>query len=204
MHDEDSTAEGMWARLRQQSFVQSLLLAIQVCAALLYVARVTHPCMCIMLPVFLFLVQSLTANISRLQQAKDRVRSNTSRALRAIDWPEASESSASGKAVHQAHANDRCVMKCTCRNHVCQAPMMCSGWFRQPNGSTQAEAGEGHKQAHRLAKWLQQIKLFRLAAQDLSESLWQVKAQAAGKVMHDMRQSLLSRLPMCDHLIVLR
>ena len=124
MHDEDSTAEGMWARLRQQSFVQSLLLAIQVCAALssLYVARGKHPCMCIVLLV----LQSLTASITCMQQAKDRVRSNTSRALRAIDWPETSESSARGKAAHQAHANDRYVVKHVCCNHVCKALMKCS------------------------------------------------------------------------------
>ena len=44
MHNGDSTAEGMWARLRQQSFVQALMLAIQVCAALslLFVPHVTH------------------------------------------------------------------------------------------------------------------------------------------------------------------
>ena len=34
VHDGDTTAEGVWARLQKQSFVQSLLLAVQVCAAL--------------------------------------------------------------------------------------------------------------------------------------------------------------------------
>lgn len=112
VHDGDTTAEGVWARLRKQSFVQSLLLAVQ--------------------------------------QAQDRVRSNTSRALRAIDWPETSDSNARGTGVHQADANDR-----------------------QLNASSHTEVGERHKQVHRLARWLHQIKLFRLAAQDLSESLWQ-------------------------------
>ena len=128
----------------------------------------------------LLILQSLTSRISLMQQAKDRVRSNASRALRAIDWPETTGSSARGTGVHETHANDRCVVKHAYRNRITCAPDMCSAQFRQPNVSSQAEVGEGHKQAHRLAKWLQQVKLFRLAAQDLSESLWQVKAQAAG------------------------
>lgn len=83
----------------------------------------TCACICIMLLV----LQSLTANVSLMQQAKDRVRSNTSRALRAIDWPETSDSNARGKGVHQAHANDRYVVKHNCNCiHISQALIMCS------------------------------------------------------------------------------
>ena len=54
---------------------------------------------------------------------------------------------------------------------------------------SQAEVGEGHMQVPRLAKWLQQIRLFRLAAQDLSESLWQVGEEGKYLRFNDLAQA---------------